>query len=111
MRTSFLSSSYQLKYANRRHPILSFKHFCFYKDPDGGGIADRPGDMVDVFHTLFGVAGAFLFSSRVFYDALMNETRRTVDTWISWFGGFGSCVLHASSYHRGSRAPQRVEGT
>jgi len=27
------------------------------KDPDAGGIADRPGDMVDVFHTLFGVAG------------------------------------------------------
>ena len=27
------------------------------KDPDGGGIADRPGDMVDVFHTHFGVAG------------------------------------------------------
>ncbi|KAH9053767.1 terpenoid cyclases/Protein prenyltransferase [Lactarius vividus] len=29
-------------------------------DPDGGGIADRPGDMVDVFHTLFGVAGLSL---------------------------------------------------
>ncbi|KAJ3513596.1 hypothetical protein NLJ89_g2870 [Agrocybe chaxingu] len=27
------------------------------QDPEGGGIADRPGDMVDVFHTLFGVAG------------------------------------------------------
>ena len=25
--------------------------------PEGGGIADRPGDMVDVFHTQFGVAG------------------------------------------------------
>ena len=23
----------------------------------GGGISDRPGDMVDVFHTQFGVAG------------------------------------------------------
>jgi geranylgeranyl transferase type-2 subunit beta len=22
-----------------------------------GGIADRPGDMVDVFHTFFGIAG------------------------------------------------------
>jgi len=30
------------------------------QDPDGGGIADRPGDMVDVFHTLFGVAGLSL---------------------------------------------------
>ncbi|CAA7266689.1 unnamed protein product [Cyclocybe aegerita] len=27
------------------------------QDPESGGIADRPGDMVDVFHTLFGVAG------------------------------------------------------
>jgi geranylgeranyl transferase type-2 subunit beta len=27
------------------------------QDPDAGGIADRPGDAVDVFHTLFGIAG------------------------------------------------------
>ncbi|PPQ84369.1 hypothetical protein CVT26_007386 [Gymnopilus dilepis] len=27
------------------------------QDPEGGGIADRPGDMVDVFHTNFGIAG------------------------------------------------------
>jgi geranylgeranyl transferase type-2 subunit beta len=27
------------------------------QDPEGGGIADRPGDAVDVFHTIFGVAG------------------------------------------------------
>ncbi|KAL6306521.1 rab geranylgeranyltransferase [Sparassis latifolia] len=27
------------------------------QDPDNGGIADRPGDQPDVFHTLFGVAG------------------------------------------------------
>ncbi|KAF5381608.1 hypothetical protein D9615_005429 [Tricholomella constricta] len=30
------------------------------QDAEGGGIADRPGDMVDVFHTLFGVAGLSL---------------------------------------------------
>nr|CAG8434237.1 3394_t:CDS:2 [Entrophospora candida] len=29
-------------------------------DPECGGIADRPGDMVDVFHTLFGIAGLSL---------------------------------------------------
>ena len=29
----------------------------FSQDSEGGGIADRPGNMVDVFHTLFGVAG------------------------------------------------------
>ncbi|KAK1236580.1 Rab geranylgeranyltransferase [Marasmius sp. AFHP31] len=27
------------------------------QDPDNGGIADRPGDMADVFHTVFGLAG------------------------------------------------------
>ncbi|KAJ3018813.1 UNVERIFIED_CONTAM: hypothetical protein HDU68_010977 [Siphonaria sp. JEL0065] len=30
------------------------------QDPEGGGIADRPGDVSDVFHTLFGVAGLSL---------------------------------------------------
>jgi geranylgeranyl transferase type-2 subunit beta len=30
------------------------------QDPDQGGIADRPGDMVDVFHTCFGTAGLSL---------------------------------------------------
>ncbi|KAL0956884.1 hypothetical protein HGRIS_002992 [Hohenbuehelia grisea] len=30
------------------------------QDSEGGGIADRPGDMVDVFHTVFGVAGLSL---------------------------------------------------
>ena len=27
------------------------------QDLEDGGIADRPGDWVDVFHTIFGVAG------------------------------------------------------
>ena len=30
------------------------------QDLEGGGIADRPGDWVDVFHTVFGVAGLSL---------------------------------------------------
>jgi geranylgeranyl transferase type-2 subunit beta len=30
------------------------------QDLDNGGIADRPGDYVDVFHTIFGLAGTFL---------------------------------------------------
>ncbi|KAI9892842.1 MAG: hypothetical protein M1814_001001 [Vezdaea aestivalis] len=30
------------------------------QDPKAGGFADRPGDMVDVFHTVFGVAGLSL---------------------------------------------------
>jgi len=27
------------------------------QDDETGGIADRPGDIVDVFHTYFGIAG------------------------------------------------------
>ena len=30
------------------------------QDPEQGGFADRPGDMVDVFHTNFGIAGLSL---------------------------------------------------
>ncbi|KAL1304986.1 hypothetical protein AAFC00_003890 [Neodothiora populina] len=30
------------------------------QDPEFGGISDRPGDMVDVFHTHFGIAGLSL---------------------------------------------------
>lgn len=30
------------------------------QDPELGGFADRPGDMVDVFHTVFGIAGLSL---------------------------------------------------
>ncbi|KAK3167799.1 hypothetical protein OEA41_004245 [Lepraria neglecta] len=32
------------------------------QDREQGGIADRPGDMVDVFHTVFGIAGLSLLS-------------------------------------------------
>ncbi|MCJ1251578.1 hypothetical protein MMC30_008813 [Trapelia coarctata] len=32
------------------------------QDPAMGGFADRPGDMVDVFHTFFGVAGLSLLN-------------------------------------------------
>ena len=32
----------------------------YTQDPEEGGIADRPGDMVDVFHTVFGIAGLSL---------------------------------------------------
>ncbi len=30
------------------------------QDTENGGFADRPGDMVDVFHTVFGLAGLSL---------------------------------------------------
>jgi geranylgeranyl transferase type-2 subunit beta len=32
------------------------------QDTELGGIADRPGDMSDVFHTFFGVAGLSLLN-------------------------------------------------
>eukprot|EP01099_Mayorella_cantabrigiensis_P004952 TRINITY_DN3811_c0_g1_i1.p1 TRINITY_DN3811_c0_g1~~TRINITY_DN3811_c0_g1_i1.p1 ORF type:complete len:351 (+),score=75.01 TRINITY_DN3811_c0_g1_i1:62-1054(+) len=32
------------------------------QDPENGGIADRPGDRVDVYHTFFGVGGLSLLS-------------------------------------------------
>jgi geranylgeranyl transferase type-2 subunit beta len=34
------------------------------QDPDDGGIADRPGDMPDVFHTFFGLAGLALLGDK-----------------------------------------------
>mmetsp|Transcript_20837 Transcript_20837/g.29964 ORF Transcript_20837/g.29964 Transcript_20837/m.29964 type:complete len:363 (-) Transcript_20837:106-1194(-) len=35
--------------------------FCLpCKDISGGGIADRPGNMVDIFHTFFGISGLSL---------------------------------------------------
>lgn len=34
------------------------------QDPEMGGISDRAGDMVDVFHTCFGIAGLSLLGHR-----------------------------------------------
>ncbi|KAG9013466.1 hypothetical protein FRB94_002540 [Tulasnella sp. JGI-2019a] len=38
------------------------------QDTEAGGIADRPGDMVDVFHTQFGVAGLSLMGYPGLHD-------------------------------------------
>ena len=35
-------------------------HCNLPQDSEKGGIADRPGDMVDVFHTHFAIAGLSL---------------------------------------------------
>lgn len=48
-----------------RCPTLACLVTDFLQDPDGGGIADRPGDMVDVFHTIFGVAGERCIASTI----------------------------------------------
>lgn len=41
-----------------RDQLTAFILRC--QDPEGGGISDRPGDMVDVWHTVFGLAGLSL---------------------------------------------------
>ena len=41
-----------------REKLISFIFSA--QDVESGGIADRPGDMVDVFHTFFGIAGLSL---------------------------------------------------
>ena len=37
-----------------------------FQDPEGGGISDRPGNMVDVFHTHFGIAGVCVCRVQIF---------------------------------------------
>ncbi|KAF2280700.1 geranylgeranyl transferas-like protein type II beta subunit [Westerdykella ornata] len=52
-----------LEMLNRLHWIDGEKLTSFIlqcQDPELGGLADRPGDMVDVFHTVFGIAGLSL---------------------------------------------------
>lgn len=41
-----------------RDSLISFILKC--QDPERGGISDRPDDMVDVWHTIFGLAGLSL---------------------------------------------------
>ncbi|ORX53400.1 terpenoid cyclases/Protein prenyltransferase [Piromyces finnis] len=41
-----------------KEKLINFILSC--QDADTGGFSDRPGDMVDVFHTLFGVTGLSL---------------------------------------------------
>jgi geranylgeranyl transferase type-2 subunit beta len=52
--SSFILSAQVSVSLSTRAPF-HFNHS--FQDPEGGGIADRPGDMVDVFHTHFGIAG------------------------------------------------------
>jgi geranylgeranyl transferase type-2 subunit beta len=49
-----------LEMIGKKHWINGEKLIDFIlssQDEEMGGIADRPGDMVDVFHTLFGICG------------------------------------------------------
>ena len=52
---------------NRAHWIDAAKLSAFIlsaQDPEKGGIADRPDDVADVWHTVFGLAGAFFSPPR-----------------------------------------------
>lgn len=82
------------------------------QDPETGGIADRAGDMVDVFHTHFGVAGTSKRTRPVRMSALLKRIHhRSVAARISWFGRFRSGVLHACKHHRSKGTQERMEGT
>lgn len=58
-----------LEMLGRRHWIDGAKLQVFIlscQDPVSGGFSDRPGDIADIFHTLFGIAGLSLLQ----YDGL-----------------------------------------
>jgi prenyltransferase beta subunit len=42
------------------------------QDLEDGGIGDRPGDWVDVFHTIFGVAGTSILQT---YSVILQSRR------------------------------------
>jgi prenyltransferase beta subunit len=70
-----LSAQVKSLYFSRVFVLLYFFSLTFknthpfdYQDLEDGGISDRPGDMVDVFHTHFGIAGLALLK----YDGLRS---------------------------------------
>ena len=44
--------------------VLFCAHLYTKQDTETGGFADRPGDLPDPFHTLFGVAGLGLLGDK-----------------------------------------------
>eukprot|EP01094_Clydonella_sp_ATCC50884_P018310 TRINITY_DN3371_c3_g1_i2.p1 TRINITY_DN3371_c3_g1~~TRINITY_DN3371_c3_g1_i2.p1 ORF type:complete len:231 (+),score=51.41 TRINITY_DN3371_c3_g1_i2:229-921(+) len=59
------------------------------QDPDKGGFADRPGDMVDIFHTFFGLAGLRFLGDTSLADvdpayALPVPTLRRMNIALPW---------------------------
>ncbi len=44
------------------------------QDPESGGFSDRPGNLVDPFHTLFGIAGLSLLTHE--YNSDSNEDKQ-----------------------------------
>jgi geranylgeranyl transferase type-2 subunit beta len=60
--TSFILSAQvsSLPLSNKTDPLIRNNAPMLWQESENGGIADRPGDMPDVFHTHFGVAGLFI---------------------------------------------------
>mgnify|MGYP002716460175 CR=1 FL=1 len=60
----------------RLHWINKQKLLCFImacQDNETGGFSDRPGNMVDPFHTLFGITGLSLLSHEYFDDSTSDN--------------------------------------
>ena len=58
--TAFILSA-QVRFSFALCTPHQLKPSFYVQDTEHGGIADRPGDQVDVFHTHFGVAGGYFF--------------------------------------------------
>lgn len=54
-----------------RKKLLRFILAC--QDKESGGFSDRPGNMVDPFHTLFGIAGLSLLSHEYYKDLVRSS--------------------------------------
>jgi geranylgeranyl transferase type-2 subunit beta len=55
-----------------KHKLMRFILAC--QDPESGGFSDRPGNLVDPFHTLFGIAGLSLLTHE--YSSDSNEDKQ-----------------------------------
>ncbi|PAN07989.1 hypothetical protein PAHAL_1G378300 [Panicum hallii] len=60
---------------------------CQDKENDGISVSDRPDNAVDIYHTYFGVAGAYFLSGLVFLTAFIDG--------VPWGEAYGSCLCAA----------------
>lgn len=101
--------SAQVRSANRlcRVGALSTDKTRDTQDPDKGGIADRPEDVADVWHTVFGLAGASSLSVlSIRPHAHRSATSRPLAPRLPRLAAGRPRVLHAASRYR--QAAQEV---
>ncbi|KAI2803371.1 hypothetical protein BLOT_007499 [Blomia tropicalis] len=60
-----------------KHKLLKFILAC--QDMETGGFADRPGNMVDPFHTLFGICGLSLLCHEYLDDLEVEDANATIE--------------------------------